>query len=185
MANIRYSKYTDKEIDELLTSLVVLVDSREQKAGHVIKYLDDKKIKHEVQKLEHGDYSCYIPKNEELGIYRDMYLTNIISIERKANLEELSNNFTKGRSQIENEFIRSKGKLMLLIENACYEDIVLHKYKTKYKPISFIATLKTFESRYGIETNFIRGAFSGNFIYMTLKYSARELLKHGRLGQAI
>lgn len=114
-----------------------------------------------------------------------MYFNDIISIERKGSLEELSGNFTKERTRIENEFIRAKGKLILLIENSTYEDIILWNYNTKYKPLSFIATLKTFEARYNIETNFIKGKFTGNFINMTLKYHVRELLKNGMLGKAI
>lgn len=182
---MRYNKYTDTEIKKLLKSIIILIDTREQRKDHIEKYFKEKDINYKIMKLEHGDYTCMIPANEKLGIYRDMYFNDIISIERKGSLEELSGNFTKGRTQIENEFIRSKGKLILLIENATYENIILHQYKTEYKPLSFIATLKTFEARYGIETNFVRGAFSGNFIYMTMKYHIRELLKSGTIKQAM
>lgn len=182
---MRYNKYSTKEINTLLDSMIILIDTRENKIKHIIDYLDKKDIGHKSIKLEHGDYSCMLPKDETLGIYRDMYFTDTVSIERKGSLEELSNNFTKGRQQIENEFIRSKGKLILLIENATYEDIVLHNYKTQYKPLSFIATLKTFEARYHLETNFISSKFTGNFINMTLRYHVRELLKSGTLGKVI
>lgn len=182
---MKYNKYTDKEIKELLASIVILIDTRERRAEHITNYFDDKKVKYEIKKLDHADFSFYVPKNTELGIQRDMYFTDIISIERKGSLEELSGNFTKDRTRIESEFLRAKGKLVLLIENATYENIVLGQYKTEYKPLSFIATLKTFEARYGIETNFIRKAFSGNFIYMTCMYHAREVLKNGELGRAI
>lgn len=182
---MRYNRYSDSEIKELLKSLVILIDSREQKNEHITEYLDNKSIKHETLKLDHADYSCMIPKNLDLGIYRDLYFNDCISIERKASLEELSGNFTKDRNRIESEFLRAKGKLILLIENATYENIILHQYKTEYKPLSFVATLKTFEARYGIETNFIRKAFTGNFIYMTMMYHVRELLKNGQLRQVI
>lgn len=182
---MRYNKYTDIEIKELLKSIIILIDTREQRKEHIEKYLKEKDINYKIMKLEHGDYTCMIPKNEELGIYRDMYFNDIISIERKGSLEELSGNFTKDRTRIENEFIRAKGKLILLIENSTYEDIILHKYNTKYKPLSFIATLKSFEARYSIETNFLKSEFTGNFINMTLKYHVREILKNGMLGKAI
>lgn len=180
-----YNKYTDKEIKELLESIVILIDTREQVTDHIKEYLDKKNVKYETRKLDHADYSCYIPKNEVLGVYRDMYFTNTISIERKGSLEELSGNFTKDRTRIESEFLRAKGKLVLLVEGCTYEDIILHNYKTEYKPLSFIATLKSFEARYGIETSFIRRAFTGNYIYMTLKYHVREVLKNGELRQAM
>ena len=182
---LQYNKYTDKEIKELLKSMIILIDTREQVTDHITNYFKDKGINYITKKLDHGDYSCMIPKNELLGIHRDMYFTDTLSIERKGSLEELSGNFTKDRSRIESEFIRSRGKMLLLIEGCSYEDIILHNYKTDYKPLSFIATLKSFEARYGIETNFIRKAFSGNFIYLTLKYHVREVLKNGSLRQAM
>lgn len=180
-----YSKYTDTEIDKLLDSIVILIDTREKVNDHITKYLDDKKVSYIKEKLEHGDYTCKIPVNKELGIYRDIYLNNIISIERKANLEELSSNFTRGRTQIENEFIRAKGKMILLIENSSYEDIIQHNYTTEYNPQSFLGSLKAFENRYNIQTNFVKGLYTGNFIYYSLYYAARELLKNGSIGKAM
>lgn len=183
--NIKFNKYTNTEIDKLLENIVILIDTREKANIHIIEYLEDKNIKYKKRKLDHGDYSCYLEADKELGIYRDMYFIDTISIERKASLEELSGNLTQDRQRFENELIRSKGKLILLIENSTYEDIILGNYKTKYNPLSFIASLKTYEARYSIETNFINNKFTGNFINMTLRYHVREILKHGTLGQAI
>lgn len=185
MVIIKYNKYTNIEINKLLDEIVILIDTREQKNKHITNYLEDKKLNYESMKLDFSDYTCMLPKNEELGITRDIYLNNTISIERKANLEELSNNFTKDRSRIETEFIRARGKQILLIENATYEDIVLHRYKTKYNPKSFIATLNSFKARYDIETIFIDENFTGNYIYHCMKYHVRDLLKYGTLGKAI
>lgn len=176
-----FNKYTNSEVEELLKSIVILIDTREQKNDHILEYLIEKNISYELMKLEHGDYSFKIPCNDDLGIYRDKYFTNIISIERKANLNELSNNFTKGRSRIENEFIRARGKLILLIENSSYEDIIQGNYSTRYNPKAFLGTLKAFENRYNLQTNFIRSAFTGNYIYHTFYYAAREFLKNGEI----
>ena len=173
-------KYTEAEVKELLKSLVIICDTREQKNNHIINWLDTKKIPHVSRKLEHGDYSCYLPANESMGIYRDTYLTNIVSIERKANLGELSGNLTKDRARLESEFIRTRGKLYLLIENATYGDIVAHKYPTQYNPKSFIASLKTFEARYNIHTVYMPNAeYTASFIYQTLAYHTREKLLYG------
>lgn len=182
---MKYYKYTDKEIQGLLDSIIILTDTREQENKHILKYFDSKNINHQPLKLDHGDYTFMIPINKDLGIYRSMYFNNIISIERKANLEELSGNFTKDRARIESEFLRSKGKIILLIENASYQDIIMGNYNTRYKPKSFIGTLKAFECRYNLQTNFIDPLYSGNFIYYTFYYAARELLKNGNIRQAI
>lgn len=171
-------KYTDKEIKELLKSMIVLVDTREQNWLHIQKFFDEKKIPYRVEKLESADYSCAIPKNVELGIMRDLYFSDKILIERKANLEEVSGNLCQDRTRFENEFIRSSGtKLHLLIENASYEDIIAHKYKTEYNEKAFLATLFTFQHRYGMDINFIDKKYSGLFIYQQLYYFCREYFK--------
>lgn len=174
-------KYTDSEIKALLKSLIVLVDTREQVNKHIIDYFDKKEILFKEAKLDFGDYSFMLPANQELGIHRDLYFTNEIVIERKGNLEELSGNLTKDRTRIESELLRSKGKVLLLIEGASYEDIVQHNYNTQYNPKSFIATLKAFECRYNMNTSFIHKPFTGNFIYFTFYYFLREYLKNGGL----
>ncbi|MFW6015101.1 MAG: ERCC4 domain-containing protein [bacterium] len=171
--------YTNTELKKLLKSITVLVDTREKSNNHIIKYFDSKNMPYKSKKLDYGDYSFYLPVNKDLGINRDMYFNNNIVIERKANLEELSNNLTHDRTQFENELIRaSNSKFVLLIENAKgYEDIINHNYNTDYKPKSFVATLHAFKARYNIEVIFIDPAYSGNYIFYAFYYYLRELLK--------
>ena len=170
-------KYTDKEIKELLKSMIILVDSRENVNQHITKWFDEKKIPYRVEKLETADYSFYLPKNIELGIPRDLYFADKMKIERKASLEELSGNFTADRLRIESEFIRNRGKCTLLIENADYSDIISHKYKTEYNPVSFLATLHSFSERYNIPFIFIKNSeCSGQFIFQTFYYFLRNYL---------
>lgn len=176
---VQLYKYTEAELKEILKSIIVLIDSREQENVHIIDYFDKKKIEYKEMKLDHGDYSFYIPKNNDLGISRDLHFNDIVTVERKGSLEELSGNFCNGRSRIEEEFTRKKGKMYLMIENAVYEDIVKHNYDTEYNPVSFIATLDTFEARYNIITSFISKAAAGNFIYHKFKYHLREYFKSG------
>lgn len=170
-------RYTDKEIKDLLKSMVVLIDSRENVNQHITKWFDEKKIPCRVEKIETADYSFLLPSNAELGIPRDLYFNDKISIERKADLVELSGNFTNDRLRIESEFIRHKGKLLLLIENSDYSDIINHKYKTEYNPMSFLATLHSFSDRYNFSINFIKdNKFSAQFIYYTFYYFLRNYL---------
>lgn len=170
-------RYTKDEIETLLKTIIVLIDTREQENIHITDYLDKKKIIYKEMKLDHGDYTFYIPKNERLGVARDLYFNNVVTVERKGSLEELSGNFCNGRARIEEEFTRKKGKMYLMVEGATYEDIVKHNYNTEYNPVSFIATLDTYEARYGIQTSFTSKAAAGNFIYHKFKYYLREYLK--------
>jgi ERCC4-type nuclease len=172
-------RYTKGEMKELLKSLVVLTDTREQKNTHIRGYFDKKCIDHKTKKLNYGDYSFMLPRNDELGIMRDIYFMDQIAIERKASLTELSNNFTHNRTQFENELIRSTGsKLILLVENERgYQDIIDHNYKTQYNPKSFLATLHSFKHRYDLDTVFVKPELAGNYIYYSFYYWLREYLK--------
>src|SRR5690554_4485000 len=133
-------RYTKSELKELLKSIVILIDSREQKNNHITTYFDDKGISCKSKALDFGDYSFILPENQELGINRDIYFDRKIAIERKRSLNELSNNFTHDRARFEAELIRaSNAKMILLIENENgYRDIINGNYRTDYNPRSFI-----------------------------------------------
>lgn len=175
---INFYRYTDKELQILLKSIVVIVDSRENENSHITKWFNEKKIQYITQKIESGDYSFYLPAAPELGIVRDLYFTDRISIERKNSLEELSGTFST-RDRFESELLRAKNKLFILMveESQGYEKIINHKYNTQYNEKSFLATLFTFRHRYGMDINFIDKRYSGLFIYQQMYYYLREFLK--------
>ena len=169
--------YTAKELKALLSTMTVLVDTREQKNDHITEYFASKKVKFVSHKLDFCDYAAMIPKNEEMGIYRDTYFTDLIAVERKASLDELANNLTKDRTRFESELIRSHGcQVLLMIEGCTYYDILRHGYISNYEPKSYIATLASYTARYGLNVNFIAKAAAGNFIYYTLLYGVRNYL---------
>ena len=166
-------KLSPKEIKECLNSLTIICDTREKKDNHIKTYFDNKNIKYINKKLDFGDYSLqFIYKNEIIIFEKD------IVIERKANLEELSNNFTKTRKQLENELIRKKdARFILLIEKASYSQLASGNYATKYPKKSFVATLNTFKFRYNIEVEYINPLFTWNYIYYLFHYYLYNFLK--------
>lgn len=184
---MKLNRYNGHEIQQLLNTMQIVCDTREKEGKnlHILDYLETKGVEVIREKLEHGDYTAVIPANEKYGLVRPLCFHDVISIERKMDLSELSNNLTQGRKAFENEMLRAKGKLILLVENNTYEDIIKHNYRTKFEPKSFIATLKAFECRYNIQTNFVQKAYSGNYIYHTLYYAVREYLKNSTIRQAI
>lgn len=170
-------KYTKKELEMLLKTMTIIIDSNEQVFNHISDWFDKKKIPYVIQNLDFCDYSFYLPANPEMGIMRDIYFDKKISIERKRNLEEISTNFGDKRTQFENEFIRSTGNVFLLIENAAYEDIINKNYTTKLTPQSFIGSLHAFADRYNFSINFIKdNKYSAQFIYYTFYYHLRNYL---------
>ena len=86
----------------------LLVDSREKKNNHILKYFDSKAIEYQIKKLNCGDYAIEgFP---------------FIAIERKQNLSELSKNLTNkaDRSRFYKEVRRAREqgvKLYILCEH--------------------------------------------------------------------
>lgn len=170
-------KYTDSEIKQLLNSIIILIDSREKDNKHILEYLFKKNVKYKTQALSFGDYSYMLPENKKLGIERDIYFNHNIIIERKASLEELSNNLAQNRERFENEFLRAnKSKKYLVIESGSFSDLVNHNYNTMLGVKAFIASLMTFNQRYDLDINFIDKQYSGQYIYGLFYYHLREFL---------
>jgi len=170
-------RYTDTELKKLLRSLTMVIDTREQDNKAITDYFTAKKIPYVTQKMNFCDYSCFLPANMELGIARDTYID--CYLERKGSLEELSGNLCNDRTRLESEFLRAKGKrlIMMIEESAGLEKIIEHKYRTEYNEKSFLASLFSFAHRYGIDIHFIAEKYAGLFIYSQMYYAARELLK--------
>jgi len=175
---INQYKYTDKQQEKLLSSITIIVDTREKENTHITNFFDKKKIKYINKSLDQGDYSFFLPQNNELSIPRDIFYNKQISIERKASLEELSNNFSQQRDRFEKEFCLYKGKMFLLIENANYEDICIGNYKTEYNKKSYLGSLHSFANRYNINIMFMpNNQYSGLYIWATFYYYLRNLIK--------
>ena len=170
-------KFTDEEQKILSKQMVVLVDTREKRNEHIIEYLDRSKIRYKKQTLSSGDYSFYIEASDALNIPRDIYFDHTIFVERKANLDELAQNFTKNRTRFEEEFSISPAKhKYLLIENAKYEDIIEHNYESDFLPKSYLGSLHTFNHRYNLQIVFMPDKdYSAIYILGIFKYYLKNL----------
>lgn len=171
-------KYSVEEIKKLAKQMIILVDSREKRNEHILSYFDKQEIAYKKEKLEYGDYSFMIPATaagEDIFFHRD------IAIERKASLEELSGNLAQERERFEKEFLKAGNdgcKIYLMIESpGGYSDIIGHRYRTEFTPAAYMASLKTWESRFGCNVQFIDSQYSGYYITSTFQYFAREMLK--------
>ena len=152
--------YTDKKYKELLSHMVVLVDSREQSNKNVTDWFDRNNIMVE---------SC-----PELGFSIDTYFSDELCIERKNSVSELAGNIanaTKDDDRIFKEFNRMINieKNYLLIENDSIEDIFTENYKSKLNPTSFFRTLLTWQSRNNMHIYFVEREYMGRMIYELCK----------------
>ncbi|UED76082.1 ERCC4 domain-containing protein [Brevibacillus sp. DP1.3A] len=169
-------RFAENEIKALLDTMVMIVDTREQKNRHILEYFDKKKVPYMHRGLKTGDYTAMLPKNDELGIPRDLFLPGLI--ERKNSVNELVESI-KDRTRFENELIRgARQPFTMIVEDADgYEKILKGDYISKYTPQALLGSLKTFEARYGFTTVFLSPQFSGNYIYHHFYYMAREAMK--------
>lgn len=170
-------EYKEKEIRQILNSIIVLVDTREKVNSHIKMWLKSNKINYIDYTLSFGDYSFMLPKNESLDILEDLYFTEEIAIERKANAEEISGNFTQGRDRFRREFERSNGVLRLLIEDSNYADICEGKYRTEFPKESFVGSLHSFQEQFNCPFFFTDKEHSGKYIYNTFKYYLKNKFK--------
>lgn len=109
------AEYNHFEIERMLESMVVLVDTREQDTPALRRRLKAIQYPYERCKLDYGDYSCRFvnPVGEPISA------AGKICIERKMNLDELCACFTRSRARFEREFIRARedgAKVYLLVE---------------------------------------------------------------------
>ncbi|MGE7545051.1 ERCC4 domain-containing protein [Sporosarcina newyorkensis] len=173
-------RYTDKEIKEIMKSMTIVIDTRENVNGHIVDYLKQKAIPMRIQKLDTGDYGALIPANPELGITRDIYFNG--RVERKAHMDEITGNLQKDtQTAFENELIRSKDiPFTLIVEDLNgYEKMLKGDYRSKYDPLALLGRLNTFKAKYNFEIVYLDQKFSGNWIYHHFYYQLRHYLKSG------
>ena len=164
--------WTKAEKNELRRKLKLIVDSREQENGHILDFLDRKKIPYEVRKLEVGDYSLM------LG---DLTLEDRVVIERKHGLEELCVNLGKDRKRFENELLRAKAfgiRVFLIIEGAGWGDIRLGSYRhvSDVRSEEIFDALMSWMVFYPVTVLFCEEQDTAGHILRLLFYSAMEEL---------
>lgn len=170
-------KYTDKEKQEIINSMVVLVDTREKNNQTLLDIWDKKGLKYKKKKLDYGDYSVMIPKNDKLNIPRDIYFDQKIIVERKGSLSEISGNLTNGRDRLEKELALSPLHKAMLIENGSFEDIANGNYDTQYNKKSFLASLFTFQFRYDMPIVYVsEQKYTALYIRMYFEYYLKTLI---------
>ena len=165
--------WTDAELVAALRDLRIIIDTREQVNDHVTAYLDSKKIAYHTRKLDVGDYSCEL---------NGQTFERSFAVERKANLDELCGNMTADRDRFEREFIRAKAfgtKVYLLIENASWDDVYLHNYRSKLSEKSLLATLLAWQTRFNVTVIFCDRKNAPKLIHGILYYAARDALLFG------
>lgn len=181
--------FTDSELKAIMKNLVVLIDTREKTTKHIVSWFDEKKVKYVVRKLDTADYSAMLPKGSIKGIDRDLYFTNSICIERKANIDELCGNLKDGAVRLKNEMLqlnKNRTRFFIFLEDALYHKHLRNgNYRSQYDSATLYARLKGIEAEFNTIIVPIGKEYIGAEIYNTLYYQVRNILKRELNVQAI
>lgn len=168
------------DIKSVLEKAVLLVDTREQDTPALHRRLERIGLPHRREKLFSGDYSI---ASEIDGA--EITLSQTVAIERKMSLDELAMCFGTDRQRFVKEFDRAKDsgmRLYLLVENASYENLYNHKYRSKLNPNAFIASLFAWMARYDCRVIFCKEETAPRIIHDVLYRELKERIERGEFG---
>ena len=170
------------EIENILDSFSVLVDTREQPTERALKRYARFGVPYQKATFSYGDYTfqCEIDGTPLMNVSDTIF--PLCAIERKMNLDELAMCFTKDRKRFQAEFERAKehnARIYLLVENATWENLLNGKYRSKLNPKAFVASVLAWQSRYDMKLIFCKEETSGQLIKEILYRELKERLNNG------
>lgn len=157
-----------KEISKTFT---LVVDTRERDTDRYhqrIAQFEDMGLENTRHVLFAGDYSAIA----KLPSGRTVDYTRRISLERKADIEELIKCYGPERKRFEAELQRahkSGCKLYVVIESGSYADLVAGNYQNHHDVKNVLATYHAFEQRYNCSFVFVTPETFPTFVYETLR----------------
>lgn len=168
---------------QVLESFHVIVDNREQDTPRAKERYSNIGAPIERATLDYGDYTF----NAMLPTGTPIYDTNTrikptCVIERKMDLDELAQCFTRNRERFTKEFKRAKennARVYLLVENASYEKLINGRYKSRFNPKAFIGSVTAFMVRYNMGLLFCREESTPALIREILYRDLKERLERG------
>lgn len=164
------------EVKKALENIELIVDTREQDTKAFRKRLALIGLPVYRDALKFGDYSIRTKtENGEMISLHDK-----VCIERKMSLDELCNCYCKGRGRFSREFERAKqcgAKLYLLIEDANWENVINHKYRSKMAPQALVASLTAWLARYDCQLIFCKAETTSALIKEILYREMKEHLE--------
>lgn len=170
------------EIEEALETFCIIVDSREQATPKAKERYSAFGVPYEKGVLDFGDYCGQVTLPEGKLYDTSRRITPVCCIERKMSLDELASCFTRQRDRFQREFDRSKeagAKVYLLTEGGSWEAIWNHRYRSKFHPEAFAASLLAWSIRYDLTPIFCKPGTSGRIIKEILYRDIKERLYNG------
>ena len=174
------------EIETCLDSFEVLIDTREQPSERAERRYRAFGSPYRRQVLDYGDYTYNftLPNGKPLFGQNEAVKGHAV-IERKMDLDELAGCLSRTRDRFEREFTRARennATIYLLVEDASWENLINGRYKSRFHPNAFEASILTFLARYDIKPIFCKKETSGKLIRDILFRELKVRLERGIYG---
>lgn len=147
----------------------IIIDTREQNYFHIENFFVRNKINFREEKLNTGDYSF---------IYNNKNYSDIFSVDRKRNIDELIGNFCEKRFYEELNRAKLFKYFSFVIEEGYLNWIYSGNYRSKMLKKSAIAIVESWQAR-GIRFEFIDGINFGKFFIWKIYYFLRNEMIEG------
>lgn len=171
------------DIESTLKTFRVIVDTREQATPAAKQRIESIGAPIERATLNYCDYAANVTLPDGRILYDiSGRVSPLCAIERKMSLDELAGCLTRDRERFKREFERaadSRSSVYLLVEDATWEAIINHRYRSRFTPKAFIASLTAWMIRYRFGILFCKSATSGQLIREVLYRDIKERLEHG------
>lgn len=170
------------EVREILESFQVVIDRREHDTPKARKRYRAFGVPYEYATLSYGDYCGNILLPDGKLYDTSETIKPACLVERKMSLDELAGCFTRSRDRFRREFERAKeagAKVYLLVEDGSWEGILNHRYRSRFNPEAFKASLTAWMVRYDADVIFCRQETSGVLIREILYRDLKERLESG------
>lgn len=164
-----------KEIDKILETFTIIVDTREQDTQQAKQRYKSFNAPYVRQKLNFGDYSAFVYRGSEI-----VSLESKCVIERKYDLSELAMCYCQGRERFTAEFERAKAagaKIYLLVEGGSFESVYLSRYRSQMSSKAFMASITAWLARYNCQIIFCEKWATPKLIVDILRREMKEYLQ--------
>lgn len=173
---------TPIEIERILDGMVILRDTREQDTARARRRYQAFGLPCRKAVLDYGDYTYNATISDKTIFDEGDRIRPLCAIERKMNLDELAGCFTRERKRFEAEMKRCQangGRMYLLVENATWELLLLGRYRSRFRPNAFVASLTAWMVRYDLQVVFCKEDTSPRIIREILYRDLKERLETG------
>lgn len=170
---------------DLLKTFEIICDTREQPTPRAEQRYKSFGCGYSRGTLSYGDYCGNITFPDGSKLYdQSGTISARCVVERKMNLDELAQCFTRGRERFQREFERAAaagGRIFLLCENGSIEKIMKHDYRSRFNPKAFMASVIAWNIRYNMQLIFCSQLTSGIMIKEILYRDIKDRIEKGEI----